>query len=387
MKITAVFLSKKNSNKKNIINNIKKQNNNVVNFKLSKIIYIIVVIFGIIILAKYIPVSPDVIYFASNFRQAEGKNVKISDVLNIYGIYNKGNYIFDENIPIEKAEKLDPQKDAIEILDNIVKDKNEQSVFGEKNETNVEITENSENIQRINLNKMKILNYSSKRELDFKTLATSNITLTKKSDKILLYNTHTSESYANSENYKFEYSGARRTLDANYNMLSVAKKFKENLDSKGFEVIHDTTPHDYGTYTSSYARSRITVKSALATMGNAGVIIDVHRDATSDLDYRPVVNINGVQVAQCMLVMGVGSDVTNNPYAEDNLKLAFKIQQIADEVYPGLFKPMIIRNSIYNQDLNKYSLLIEVGASGNTLEEAYLATRCLSNLLNIVYKD
>ena len=387
MKITAVFLSKKNSNKKNIINNIKKQNNNIVNFKLSKIIYIIVVIFGIIVLAKYIPVSPNVIYFASNFRQAEGKNVKISDVLNIYGIYNKGNYIFDESIPIEKVEKLDPQKDAIEILDNIVKDKNEQSVFGEKNGTNVEITENSENIQRINLNKMKILNYSSKRELDFKTLATFNITLTKKSDKILLYNTHTSESYANSENYKFEYSGARRTLDANYNMLSVAKKFKENLDSKGFEVIHDTTPHDYGTYTSSYARSRITVKSALATMGNAGIIIDVHRDATSDLDYRPVVNINGVQVAQCMLVMGVGSDVTNNPYAEDNLKLAFKIQQIADEVYPGLFKPMIIRNSIYNQDLNKYSLLIEVGASGNTLEEAYLATRCLSNLLNIVYKD
>lgn len=387
MKITAVFLSKKNSNNKNIINNIKKQNNNVVNFKLSKIMYIIVVISGITILAKYIPVSPNVIYFASNFRQAEGKIVKISDVLNIYGIYNKENYIFDENIPIEKAEKLDPQKDAIEILDNIVKDKNEQSVFGEKNETIVEITENSENIQRINLNKMKILNYSSKRDLDFKTLATSNITLTKKSDKILLYNTHTSESYANSENYKFEYSGARRTLDANYNMLSVAKKFKENLDSKSFEVIHDTTPHDYGTYTSSYARSRITVKSALATMGNAGIIIDVHRDATSDLDYRPVVNINGVQVAQCMLVMGVGSDVTNNPYAEDNLKLAFKIQQIADEVYPGLFKPMIIRNSIYNQDLNKYSLLIEVGASGNTLEEAYLATRCLSNLLNIVFKD
>lgn len=387
MKITAVFLSKKNSNNKNIINNIKKQNNNVVNFKLSKIMYIIVVISGITILAKYIPVSPNVIYFASNFRQAEGKIVKISDVLNIYGIYNKENYIFDENIPIEKAEELDPQKDAIEILDNIVKDKNEQSVFGEKNETSVEITENSENIQRVNLNKMKILNYSSKRDFDFKTLATSNITLTKKSDKILLYNTHTSESYANSENYKFEYSGARRTLDANYNMLSVAKKFKENLDSKGFEVIHDTTPHDYGTYTSSYARSRITVKSALATMGNAGIIIDVHRDATSDLDYRPVVNINGVQVAQCMLVMGVGSDVTNNPYAEDNLKLAFKIQQIADEVYPGLFKPMIIRNSIYNQDLNKYSLLIEVGASGNTLEEAYLATRCLSNLLNIVYKD
>lgn len=387
MKITAVFLSNRNNNKKNIINNIKYRNNNIVNFKMSKVIYGIMVLFGVVVLAKHILFSTNAIYFGSNFRQAEGKNVELSDIFNIYGIYNEESYIFDENTLIEKAEELDPQKDAIEILDNIVKDKNEQSVFGGKKETYVEITENSEDIQRVNLNKMKILNYSSKRDFNFKTLATSNITLTKKSDKILLYNTHTSESYANSENYKFEYSGARRSQDANYNMLSVAKKFKENLDGKGFEVLHDTTPHDYGTYTSSYARSRITVKNALATMGNAGIIIDVHRDATANLEYRPVVNIKGVQVAQCMLVMGAGSDVTNNPYAEDNLKLAFKIQQIADEVYPGLFKPMIIRNSIYNQDLNKYSLLIEVGASGNTLEEAYLATRCLSNLLNIVYKD
>ena len=88
-----------------------------------------------------------------------------------------------------------------------------------------------------------------------------------------------------------------------------------------------------------------------------------------------------------MLVMGVGSDTTNNPYYEDNLKLALKIQQLADKVYPGLFRPMYIRNSVYNQDLNKYSLLVEVGATGNTIEEAKLATRCLTNLLNIIYKD
>ena len=390
MKVTAVFLSKKNSRRKNFfISNIKekRKEENKINLRISKIGYLIVSMCGIIIFTRYIPLSSKILYFGSNFRQAEEKKIEVSDIFNIYGIYNKENYIFNENIEVEKEQVLDPQKDAIEILDTITKDKKEQSVFGENREVNVEITENSENIQRVTLNKMKILNYSSKREIDFKSLASSNITLTKKSDKILLYNTHTSESYANSDTYKFEYSGNRRSKDANYNMLAIAKKFKENLDSKGFEVVQDTTPHDYGTYTSSYSRSRITVKNALATMESAGIIIDVHRDAISDLDFRPVVNINGVQVAQCMLVIGVGTDVTNNPYYEDNLKLAFKIQQIADEMYPGLFRPMIIRNSIYNQDLNKYSLLIEVGASGNTIEEACLATRCLSNLLNIVYKD
>lgn len=405
MKITAVFLSKKKqNNSKIIVNTIKNQNKkekiSITNrfksiegknikeyFCFSKIAIAIIFVIGNYLLIRNIPILSKAIYFGSNFRQAEGNNVEIANVFNVYGIYNKENYLFKEVKNIEKSETLDTNNDAIEILDSLVKDKNEQSVFGEKKDINVEITENSENIQRINLNKMKILNYSSKRDIDFKSLAVSNITLTKKSDKILLYNTHTSESYANSDKYKFEYSGARRSQDATYNMLSVAKKFKENLDSKGFEVVHDTTPHDYGTYTSSYARSRITVKNALATMGHAGISIDVHRDATNDLDYRPTVKIKGVEVAQCMLVMGVGTDVTNNPYYEDNLKLAFKIQQLADEVYPGLFKPMMIRNSIYNQDLNKYSLLIEVGASGNTLDEAYLTTRCLSNLLNIIYKD
>ena len=48
---------------------------------------------------------------------------------------------------------------------------------------------------------------------------------------------------------------------------------------------------------------------------------------------------------------------------------------------------MIIRDSTYNQDLNRYSLLIEFGATGNTIEEVKLSTRCVSNLLNILYKD
>ena len=42
---------------------------------------------------------------------------------------------------------------------------------------------------------------------------------------------------------------------------------------------------------------------------------------------------------------------------------------------------MIIRNSLYNQDLNKYSLLIEVGATGNTIEEAKCATRCINKFI------
>ena len=88
-----------------------------------------------------------------------------------------------------------------------------------------------------------------------------------------------------------------------------------------------------------------------------------------------------------MFVMGVGSNSVKNPNWQDNIALAIQIQLLADKIYPGLFKPMMIRNSVYNQDLNKYSMLIEFGATGNTIEEVKLSTRCLTNLLNIMYKD
>ena len=174
MKITAVFLSKKKHNdSKWLVDKIKAQNkrneNKVTinnfngfdkkNIKLglntSKLFMLVILIFGIYLFAKHIPFLSKVIYFGSNFRQAEGNNVELADVFNAYGIYNKENYLFNEIKSIDEAKKSENKDDEIEILDSLVKDKNEQSVFGKNKDINIEITENSENIQRINLNKMK----------------------------------------------------------------------------------------------------------------------------------------------------------------------------------------------------------------------------------------
>ncbi len=390
MKITAVFLGNKSNILNNIENNIKAKSTKVIK-NVTWYMYILVLIATFIFFARYIKITPKILYFATNFRQAQEKEFEICDLLKVYSIYNKDNYIINNDI-VQKAIKEDvveideTYNSNFEAIDSVAKEYEVEDVFLAKS-PQVTVTENSNSIQRVTIDTMKVLNYSSKRNLDFKALSDSNIILTKASDKILLYNTHTSESYTNSENYQFDYTGTMRTTDANYNMLSIASEFASNLNSKGFNVVHDTTPHDYGTYSNSYARSKITVQNALSKMGGAGISIDVHRDAVADLSYGPSINIKGIQVAQLMFVMGVGSDTTDNPYYEDNLKLALKIQQLADKVYPGLFKPMIIRDSVYNQDLNKYSLLVEVGATGNTIDEAKLATRCLTNLLNIIYKD
>jgi len=51
-------------------------------------------------------------------------------------------------------------------------------------------------------------------------------------------------------------------------------------------------------------------------------------------------------------------------------------------MYPGLFKPIILRNSRYNQHLAKCATIIEVGATGNTLEQCLVSMKYLSQILN-----
>lgn len=381
--ISNIFSKNRYNNKENHYNFSSEEK--VIDFKLKYIIvgsFFSVILFALV--AK-LGLTNYLLRFSTNFRQAEENDLEIADLISVYNMYNQGNYIF-EKIEQEEIQKVEKPSTEIEIIDSLAKEAETMDVFGKKDVT-VTVTDETSTLQRVNVDTFKVLNYSGKRNIDFASLLNSNIVLTKKSDKILLYNTHTSESYSNSEKYKFEYTGTMRTTDANYNMLVIAKELSKNLTQKGFECVQNTTPHDYGTYTSAYAKSRVTVQNALTQINGAGIMIDVHRDAAGDLSYRPVVNINGVQVAQVMLVMGVGTSSVPNENWEENLKLALKLQQLADKVYPGLFRPMYIRNSVYNQDLNKYSLLMEFGATGNTIEEVMLSTRCIANLLNIIYKD
>ena len=85
-----------------------------------------------------------------------------------------------------------------------------------------------------------------------------------------------------------------------------------------------------------------------------------------------------------MFVMGTNGGGLTHPNWDNNLKFVVKIQEKANEMYPGLFKPMIIRNSRYNQHLGKAACIIEVGATGNTLDQALNSMKYLASVLNEV---
>lgn len=58
-----------------------------------------------------------------------------------------------------------------------------------------------------------------------------------------------------------------------------------------------------------------------------------------------------------------------------DLKLAVALQEDLLTSYPTLMRPILLRNSRYNQHATTGSLLVEVGAAGNSPEEAALAGR------------
>ena len=208
--------------------------------------------------------------------------------------------------------------------------------------------------------------------------------ITVNKENILLFHTHTCESYTPSENFEYEQTGTYRTTDFNYNVVRVGTELTNQLKSYGYNVIHDNTYHDYPAYNGSYGRSLTTVKNLLKQYNNTDIIIDLHRDAIGDYTYAPTVQIGEEQAAQIMFVIGTDGGGLEHENWNDNLKFAIKVQEKANELYPGLFKPIILRNSRYNQHLAKAACIIEVGATVNTMDQCLNSMKFLAKVMSEV---
>lgn len=213
----------------------------------------------------------------------------------------------------------------------------------------------------------------------------NNIDINK--NDVMIFHTHTCESYTPTENYTYEESGTFRTTDLNFSVSRVGDALSDQLLSYGFNVTHDKTYHDYPAYSGSYGRSQATVENLLVSHPGTDIIIDLHRDAITDTSYAPSVIIGDETVAQLMFVIGTDGGGLDHPNWQQNLKFAVKVQEKANQLYPGLFRPILLRNSRYNQQLGKAACIIEVGATGNTLEQAMGSMKYLSKILDEVLKN
>ena len=151
---------------------------------------------------------------------------------------------------------------------------------------------------------------------------------------ILLFHTHSCESYTSSEKYPYTQTGNYRTTDLNYTVTRVGTELENYLKKYNLNVVHNTSYHDYPSYNGSYTNSLKSVESMLQTTPS-DIIIDLHRDAVgSRPDYAPTVKIGEDSVAQIMFVIGTNQGGLWHPNWNQNLKFAVKIQEKAEEMYP-----------------------------------------------------
>ena len=215
-------------------------------------------------------------------------------------------------------------------------------------------------------------------------MLTPDITIENKN--IMIFHTHSCESYTSSELYPYTPTGNFRTTDLNFTVTRVGTELTTQLQQYGYNVIHDTSYHDYPSYNGSYTNSLKTVESLLQT-NPSDIIIDLHRDAIgSRSDYAPTVKIGDEEAAQIMFVIGTNAGGLWHPNWNQNLKFAIKVQEKAEELYPGLFKPIMLTTSRYNQHTGKYANIMEVGATGNTLEQCLTSMKYLAKVMDEIMK-
>lgn len=196
--------------------------------------------------------------------------------------------------------------------------------------------------------------------------------LLQQSPTVLIVHSHACESYTRQEGENYTELANCRTTDPNYNMVAVGDMLARLLEERGISVIHDRQLHDADSYAAAYSNSRASVEKWLQQYPGICLVLDLHRDAATEANgdrYATSATVDGKSAAQFMLVVGTDYRSGNHAFWQENLALALKLQVLLEQCAPGITRATSLRGSHFNQDLSVGSLLIEVGASGNTRAE------------------
>ena len=207
---------------------------------------------------------------------------------------------------------------------------------------------------------------------------------------VLIYHTHTTESYEPSDRDFYDASFQSRTTDPEKSVVAVGDRICRELEAAGIPYIHDTLLHDYVSYNEAYDSSRTTVKELLKKYPSIKIALDIHRDGLQREDgtrLSPVAEIDGRDAAQIMLISGCDDGSLGLPRYISNFHFACALQQQLEGSYPGLTRPILFDYRHYNQDLTTGSLLIEVGSHGNCLDQAFYSGELIGKSLAALIKE
>lgn len=223
--------------------------------------------------------------------------------------------------------------------------------------------------------------YISAEELNAKKLAAADLKIAKggTDPKILIYHTHSHEGFADSVEG-----------DASTTVVGVGEQLAKILrEEYGYQVLHHTGEYDENRdYAYSYALPAL--EQVLAENPSIEVVIDLHRDSVAE-STRLVTEIEGQQTARFMFFNGLSRvrelgeiSYLPNENLQGNLAFSFQLQKACEEYYPGLARKIYLKGYRYNMHLKPRTVLIELGAQNNTVQEAMNACGPLARVIDMV---
>lgn len=219
---------------------------------------------------------------------------------------------------------------------------------------------------------------ASNKTLDSAALASESFAakLTDTAPQVLILHTHGSEAYTMPKGQEYVSTGTCRTSDTTCNVVRVGDEIASVLSAYGISVLHDRTLYDDPLYEGAYTRSLEGIEAYLEKYPSISFILDIHRDAVEDAQHRQykLISQEDPNAAQISFVMG-----SNHDGWQENLKLAAAVAEAIKTDYPTVMRPITLRNSNYNQHKSLGSMLVEVGAAGNSLEEALNSARIFAD--------
>lgn len=219
-------------------------------------------------------------------------------------------------------------------------------------------------------------------QLDVNKLLAHDMTISKEGDapQILIYHTHSQEAFADSV-----------PGDAATSIIGVGDRLAQILtETYGYQVMHHTGQYDVDSRDDAYSASLPAIEQVLAENPSIEVVIDLHRDQMAE-ETRLVMDLDGRPTARFMFFNGLSrtrktGDISYlyNENQEENLAFSFQMKLKAEEYYPGLTRKNYLKGYRYNMHLRPKTLLIELGAQNNTVEEAMNACDPLAHILDMV---
>ena len=219
-------------------------------------------------------------------------------------------------------------------------------------------------------------------QLDIHKFLGEDLTVSKEDEgpQILIYHTHSQEGFLDSV-----------PGDASTTIMGVGEWLTMILTEQyGYQVLHHLGQYDIESRNDSYSAALTDLETILREYPSIQVVIDLHRDAMPE-NVHLAMDLDGRPTARFMFFNGLSRTKKTgniaylyNENLDGNLAFSFQMQKTAMEYYPGLTRKIYLKGYRYNMHLRPRSLLIELGAQNNTVEEAMNACEPLAHILDLV---